>query len=156
METSFSAGDLVRFESGKEYRVLEVTKDGQLEVRGRRGGQDFGSVRTIDPARTKLVKRAADSPVTEALPIVARAAVQEPAPSIQGLPDHLQPAARTSYWDTIAQAETTLHRTIQAARLGMEVKDAVDRIVTALAEGAKPDPDDYEPIRRFVDHIDGL
>lgn len=147
---SFTTGDIVRFESGTLYRVLGY-EGGMLQVRGQRQGKDFGAVRLIDPARTELVSSARQIPAPEAPAAQAQAAVFEPAPVTGSIP-----ALRPSYWDTISQAESTLHRTIQAARLGMDVKDAVDRIVTALAEGSRPNPEDYEPIRNFVDHIDTL
>lgn len=146
---SFTTGDIVRFESGTLYRVLGY-EGGMLQVRGQRQGKDFGAVRLIDPARTELVSSARQIPAPEA-PAAPAQIAYEPRPATGSMP-----TIRPSYWDTISEAESTLHRTIQAARLGMDVKDAVDRIVTALAEGSRPNPEDYEPIRNFVDHIDTL
>lgn len=149
---SFTTGDIVRFESGTLYRVLGY-EGGMLQVRGQRQGKDFGAVRLIDPGRTELVSAARHAPEqpVEAPPAPPQTVAYEPRPATGSMP-----TIRASYWDTISQAESTLHRTIHAARLGMDVKDAVDRIVTALAEGTRPDPEDYEPIRNFVDHIDTL
>jgi hypothetical protein len=143
--TTFTTGDVIKFESGTVYQVLGF-EDDRLVARALRNDQLFGSRRLLDPARCKLIRHAATAP--EAPQLDAPEALPEPAPTTGSIP-------RVTYWDAITRAEANLHNAIQAARLGGEAKDAVDRIVSALAEGARPDPDDFAPIRDFVDHVDG-
>lgn len=145
--TTFTTGDVIRFESGTMYQVLGIEPDGRILARGLRDGQLFGSQRVLDPARCKLIRHAA-APEPLAAQEPSRAPLPEPAPTTGAIP-------RVNVWDTIAQQESSLHKTIHAARLGSDAKDAVDRIVSAIAHGERPDPADYDAIRAFVDHVDG-
>jgi hypothetical protein len=147
--TTFTTGDVIRFESGTIYQVLGIESDGRLLARGLRGDQLFGSQRHLDAARCKLIRHAA---------------APEAAQPVQSVPEQHQPAAplftgqipRVSSWEAISRAETTLHNALAAARLADTAKMAIDNIVAAVAAGARPDPADFTPIRNFVDHIDHL